>query len=64
MSHLAAVVACQPFRGGAIDVDDRGKARPGVANDILGVDRTDAAGAELAEADHVRQFGYGLKSTL
>jgi hypothetical protein len=29
-----------------------------VARDILGVNRTDAAGAELAEADHVRGFGY------
>jgi hypothetical protein len=51
-----AVAARQPFRGGAIDIDDRAKARSGMANDILGVDSPDATRAELAEADHVRGF--------
>jgi hypothetical protein len=54
----------QPLRGGAINVDDRGKARRRMARDILRVDGTDTAGAELAEADHGRLFGYCFKATI
>jgi len=32
--------------------------------DILCVDDTDTAGAELAEADHGRVFGYCFKATV
>jgi len=35
-----------------------------MANDILGVDRPDAARAELAEADHVRGFQLLFNTTV
>jgi hypothetical protein len=61
---LATVAARQPLGCGRIDIDDRTKAGSGMARDIRRVDRTDPACAELAEADHDRAFGYGVKPTI
>ena len=61
---VRAVAVRQPFRSGVIDVDDRTKARPRMARNVRGVDGTDTAGAELAEADHSRVFGYCFEATV
>jgi len=58
------VAARQPFRGGGIDIDDRMEPGIGMTGNILRMDCTDAASAELAKADHVRGFGYCFARTL
>lgn len=63
-THYRTVTARQPFRGGAIDIDDRAKARPEMAGDIPRVDGADTAGAELAEADHGGSFDDRFKTTI
>ena len=63
-THYRGVTARQAFRGGAIDIGDRGKARSWMARDILRVDAADTASAELAEADHGRSFDERFKTTI
>jgi hypothetical protein len=63
--HDPPPLACVCISGGLFgDIDDRMESGSGMTRDILRVNRTDAAGAKLAEADHIRQFGYCLKATL
>jgi len=61
---LATVAPRQLLGRGRIDIDDRTKTSRGMAGDILCVDGTDTACAELAEADHGRVFGYCCAATL
>src|SRR5262249_9431264 len=51
-ADLGAIVGGEPFRGSPVWVDDNPYVRIGMGDDIAGVDRADAARAELAEIDH------------
>jgi hypothetical protein len=46
----------QPLRRCSVSVDDRVQSRLGVGSDIGSVDRADAPGTELAEANHAPRF--------
>jgi hypothetical protein len=62
-SNYGTMAACQLLGRGGVDIDGP-QSEPRVTRDILRVDRTDAAGAEQAEADHGWAFRYGVKRTI
>jgi hypothetical protein len=52
ISDSRAVSPRQPFRRLAVDIDDCVQPCLGMGGDVGSMDRTDAPGTELAEADH------------
>ena len=58
-----AVPSRQPFRRCPVCLDDRVQSRLGMGGDVSSMDRADAPGTELAEADHARAFDYSPNVT-